>query len=105
MRPSRASGGTILLAPYNSHMPFKRTQKTYDVVSLYEYAIGALGRRMRTVAERKRLTRDRGQDQADGPLLIEAVVIKLKEQRYLNDTSYAESYSRLRKEDDKFGRM
>ena len=86
-------------------MPFKRSKKTYDVVALYEYAIGALGRRMRTVAELKRLMRSRVDTQPDGPLLIEAVVLKLKEQRYLNDTSYAESYSRFRKENEKFGRL
>jgi regulatory protein len=102
---SRGSGGTIVRAPYNSGMPFKRSQKTYDEASLYEYAIGALGRRMRTVAEIKRLMRNRVESQADGAELIEAVVAKLKAQRYLNDTSYAESYSRLRKENDKFGRM
>ena len=40
-------------------MPFKRTAKTYDEESLYEYAVGALGRQMRTVAEIKRLMRNR----------------------------------------------
>jgi regulatory protein len=86
-------------------MPFKRAKKTYDEASLYEYAIGALGRRMRTVAEIKRLMRNRVQEQPEGELLVELVAAKLKEQRYLNDTSYAESYSRLRKENDKFGKM
>ncbi len=86
-------------------MPFKRTQKTYDQEALYEYAIGALGRRMRTVAELKRLMRNRVASQENGPVLIEAVVARLKAQKYLNDTSYAESYSRLRKENDKFGRL
>jgi len=86
-------------------MPFKRAQKTYDKETLYEYAVGALGRRMRTVAELKRLMRNRVEHQADGAALIEAVVARLKAQRYLNDTSYAESYSRLRKENDKFGRL
>lgn len=86
-------------------MPFKRAQKTYDEESLYEYAIGALGRRMRTVAELKRLMRNRVESQPNGAALIEAVVARLKAQRYLNDTSYAESYSRLRRENDKFGRL
>lgn len=86
-------------------MPFKRARKTYDEASLHEYAIGALGRRMRTVAEIKRLMRNRVQEQPDGATLIEKVVAKLKAQRYLNDTSYAESYSRFRKENDKFGRL
>jgi regulatory protein len=86
-------------------MPFQRARKTYDEAALYEYAIGALGRRMRTVAEIKRLMRNRVEGQPDGIALIETVVAKLKAQRYLNDTSYAESYSRFRKENDKFGRM
>ena len=87
-------------------MPFKRTaKKTYDEESLYEYAIGALGRRMRTVAEIKRLMRNRVAAQPDGEALIETVVARLKAQHYLNDTSYAESYSRFRQENEKFGRL
>jgi regulatory protein len=86
-------------------MPFKRTQKTYDEESLYEYAIGALARQMRTVAEIKRLMRRRVRDQPHGELLVEVVVARLKLHRYLNDTSYAESYARFRKENEKFGRM
>ena len=86
-------------------MPFKRASRTYDEESLYEYAVGALGRKMRTVAEIKRLMRNRVGAQADGDKLVEAVVTRLKAQKYLNDTSYAESYSRLRKENEKFGRL
>src|SRR5271168_2978359 len=86
-------------------MPFKRAQTVYDEESLYEYAIGALGRQMRTVAEIKRLMRRRVGDQPHGELLVEVVVARLKLHRYLNDTSYAESYSRFRKENEKFGRM
>lgn len=85
-------------------MPFKRAQRTYDEDALYEYAIGALGRQMRTVAEIKRLMRRRVGDQPHGDLLIEVVVARLKMHRYLNDTSYAESYARFRKENEKFGR-
>ena len=87
-------------------MPFKRTEKEYDEAMLYEYAIGALGRKMRTVAELKRLMRERVKHQEEiGQLLVEVVVAKLKEQKYLNDTNYAESYSRFRKENEKFGRI
>ncbi len=86
-------------------MPFKRPSKTYDGESLYEYAVGALARQMRTVAEIKRLMRNRVKDQEHGELLVEMVVARLKEQKYLNDTSYAENYSRFRKENEKFGRM
>ena len=86
-------------------MVFKRTEKVYDEAMLYEYAVGALGRKMRTVAELKRLMRERVKTQYDGQLLVEVVIAKLKEQKYLNDTNYAESYSRFRKENEKFGRQ
>jgi regulatory protein len=86
-------------------MPFKRSKRVYDEESLYEYAVGALGRRMRTVAEIKRLMRSRVGDQPHGDLLIEVVVARLKQYKYLNDTMYAESYTRFRKENEKFGRL
>jgi regulatory protein len=86
-------------------MPFKRAQKTYDEESLYEYAIGALARQMRTVAEIKRLMRRRVGGQPHEELLVDVVVARLKLHHYLNDTSYAESYARFRKENEKFGRM
>jgi regulatory protein len=87
-------------------MPFKRAPKIYDEAMLYEYAVGALGRKMRTVAELKRLMRERVRhQQEEGQLLVEVVIAKLKEQNYLNDTKYAESYSRFRRENEKFGRM
>jgi regulatory protein len=94
-----------ILPPIIFLMPFKRARKTYDGESLYEYAVQALARQMRTVAEIKRLMRKRVKDQEHGELLVEMVIARLKEQKYLNDTSYAENYSRFRKENEKFGRM
>jgi len=91
---------------YNLAMPFKRAPKIYDEAMLYQYAVGALGRKMRTVAELKRLMREKVRHQEEeGQLLVEVVIAKLKEQKYLNDTNYAESYSRFRRENEKFGRM
>jgi len=86
-------------------MPFKRSTRIYDEQSLYEYAVGALGRRMRSVAEIKRLMRPRVSKQENGDELIENVVTRLKDQKYLNDSTYAASYSSFRKENEKFGRM
>lgn len=82
-----------------------KVQKIYSEASLYEYAVGALGRRMRTVAELKRLMRTRAAQQTDCDALVEAVTARLKQQRYLNDTSYASSYSISRRDTEKFGRM
>jgi regulatory protein len=87
-------------------MPFRRTRKIWDEASLYEYAVLALGRRMRSVAELKRLMRQRmSSEQLHADLLIEVVIAKLKEQRYLNDSTYASTYASLRKEGSKFGRQ
>lgn len=60
---------------------------------------------MRTVAELKRLMRERVRLQENSTDLIEAVVERLKQQRYLNDTQYATTYSQYRQENEKFGRM
>ncbi len=85
-------------------MKFTRKTKTYDLESLYEAAVGALARKMRTVAELKRLLRTRVIKQENGEVLIEAVVNRLKEQKYLNDTNYATAYSSFRRENEKFGK-
>jgi regulatory protein len=83
-------------------MPFKKSTKLYDADSLYEYAVEALGRRMRTVAELKRLMRQK-RVSGDKESVIEGVVNRLKDQRYLNDTQYATLYSTFRKDGDKLG--
>ena len=86
-------------------MPFKPSPRHYDEQTLYEYAVGALGRRMRTVAELKRLMRTSRARPAESELLVEVVIARLKEQRYLNDAGYAAAYSSFRKENEKFGSM
>lgn len=91
---------------YGPRMGFRKAPpRTYDNDKLYEYAVGALGRRMRTVAELKRLMRTRVGHQQDGEELMDAVIARLKEQRYLNDTQYAASYSAMRRDGQKFGMM
>lgn len=59
---------------------------------------------MRTVAELKRLMRQRVPEGEIGTLLVEIVVLRLKEQKYLNDAQYAASYTDLRRNNEKFGR-
>jgi regulatory protein len=89
-------------------MSFPRPKKrTYSEDELYEYAVGALARRMRTVAELKRLMRARVEEAASeyGQTLIELVIRRLKDQGYLNDSQYAASYTSMRRDNQKFGRM
>jgi regulatory protein len=87
-------------------MAFSRaTQKRkLTDVELYDYAVGSLARRMRTVAELKRLLRARAENNEDGALAVEAIIAKLKEQKYLNDSRYAAAYSHYRQTNEKFGR-
>lgn len=72
---------------------------------MYEYALGALGRRMRSVAELKRLLRGRVDAGSEyGKTLMELVVRRLKDNGYLNDAKYAAAYSAFRRDNEKYGR-
>jgi regulatory protein len=66
--------------------------------------VRSLGRRMRTVAELKRLMRQRVPRDEIGHLLVEMVILRLKDQKYLNDTNYAAAYSSFRRDNEKFGK-
>ena len=87
-------------------MAFSRApKKVYTEEELYEYAVGALGRRMRTVAELKRLLRNKVEaDTEFGKTLVELIIRRLKDQGYLNDARYAAAYSSFRRDNEKFGR-
>jgi regulatory protein len=86
--------------------PFPPPKKTDSEEVLYQYAVGALGRRARAVAELKRLLRPRVDYETEyGKTLVELVIRRLKDQGYLNDSKYAEAYSSFRKDNEKFGRM
>jgi regulatory protein len=71
-----------------------------DEKSVYDYAIGALGRQMRTVAELKRLLRNRCPEES----VINNVIGRLKDHKYLSDSNYAAAYSAFRRDNQKFGR-
>lgn len=89
-------------------MAFSRPKRRqYSEDEMYEYAVGALARRMRTVAELKRLMRARIEEpEAEyGVTLVELVIRRLKDQGYLNDSQYAAYYSSIRRDNQKFGRM
>lgn len=86
-------------------MAFARPRKTESENELYEYAVGALGRRARSVAELKRLLRPRvDADTEYGRTLMELVIRRLKDRGYLNDAQYAAAYSSYRRDNEKFGR-
>jgi regulatory protein len=83
---------------------FNRPKEIIDENALYDYAVRSLGRRMRTVAELKRLMRQRVPRDERGELLVNMVTLRLKDQKYLNDTNYAAAYSSFRRDNEKFGK-
>ncbi len=88
-------------------MPFSGPKKKLETEDeLYEYAVGALARRMRTVAELKRLLRQKVEAETEfGQTLVELIIRRLKDQGYLNDAKYAAAYSCFRRDNEKFGPM
>ena len=87
-------------------MAFGRPKKVFTEEELYEYAVGALARRMRSVAELTRLLRNKVEADTElGQTLLELIIVRLKDHGYLNDAKYAAAYSSFRRDNEKFGRM
>lgn len=82
----------------------KKKREPLEEPALFEYAVGALARRMRTVRDLKRLMRTRAEEGEAGERAMDRVVSRLKELNYLSDSRFAADYTRLRKENEKFGR-
>jgi len=87
-------------------MAFARAKRREPVgeAGLFEYAVGALARRMRTERDLRRLMKLRAEEGEPGARAIDSAVARLKELNYLSDTRFAEDYTRVRKEHEKFGR-
>ncbi|MEO6805294.1 MAG: regulatory protein RecX [Edaphobacter sp.] len=87
-------------------MAFARAKKREPLgeAGLFEYAVGALARRMRTERDLRRLMKLRAEEGEAGSRAIDAVAVRLKELNYLSDVRFAEDYTRVRKEHEKFGR-
>jgi regulatory protein len=87
-------------------MPFRARKKPepLDEAALYQYAVAALARQMRTVAELKRLMGRRVEVGETGEVKVAAVVARLLDQHYLDDPAFASTYTRLRQENQSFGK-
>ncbi len=81
-----------------------RKMAPLDEAGLFEYAVKSLGARMRTVRDLKRLMLKRAEEGEPGEAAVEAVVRRLKDLNYLNDTRFAADFTRLRQENEKFGK-
>ena len=87
-------------------MAFKKAKKREPLgeAALLEYAVRALASKMRTERELRRLMKTRAAVGEDGERAMDTVVARLKELNYLSDVRFAEDYTRVRKEHEKFGR-
>jgi len=102
-RVARQSGpkSRSIRLPFRSKSP--KIRAPLDEQGLYDYAVKALGRHMRTEAELRRLMHQRVEPGEAGEAVIAAVIARLKECGYLNDAAYAETFTRLRQENEKLG--
>jgi regulatory protein len=82
----------------------RKPREPLGEAGLFDYAVGALARRMRTERELRRLMVTRVEPGESGARAMDAVVVRLKELNYLSDARFAADYTRLRKENEKLGR-
>jgi regulatory protein len=88
-------------------MPFQRKSSKprpfLNEAGLFDYAVKSLGRAMRSEADLHRLMKRRVAPDEGGAAAIAAVLARLREYGYLDDAAFAETYARLRQENEKFG--
>jgi len=87
-------------------MAFGRAKKKPEPLNesgLYDFAVKALGRQMRSESELRRLMSGRAEKGVEGEAVIARVVARLREYGYLDDQSFAETYARLRQQNEKLG--
>jgi regulatory protein len=88
-------------------MAFQKTKKVraaLDVSGLLEFAVRSLSSKMKSVRDLRRKLSERAELGEDGAAAVEAVILKLKDLGYLSDERFAADYTRLRKENEKYGR-
>ena len=70
---------------------------------LYEYGVRSLGRQMRSEADLRRLMQKRVEPGELGAAAVAAALARLREHGYLDDATFAETYARLRQQNEKLG--
>jgi len=94
---------TELSKPMSFQRKSRKPREPLGEAGLYDYAVKALGRQMRTEVELRRLMSARAEQGDSGEAAVRAVVVRLKEHGYLDDRAFAETYARLRQENEKLG--
>jgi regulatory protein len=82
----------------------KKVREPLGVAGLLDYALKSLGSKMKSERDMRHRMRDRAEPGEEGQAAIDAVVLKLKEYGYLSDERFAVAYTRMRQENEKFGK-
>jgi regulatory protein len=69
-----------------------------------DYAVKSLGARMQSVRDLRRKMKDRAEPGEAGDAMIDRILAKLQEMRYLSDERFAADFTRLRQENRALGR-
>ncbi len=87
-------------------MPFARrkSREPLTELELFDFAAKSLGARMQSIRDLRRKLADRAQPGEEGEAVINNVLTKLQEMRYLSDERYAADFTRLRQENRSLGR-
>ena len=78
-----------------------RKPKLLDAAGLFSYAVKALSVRALTQGELNTKLKARAERAAD----VDGVVFRLKQYGYIDDRRFAETFSRLRRDNDGFGKL
>jgi regulatory protein len=82
----------------------KKPREPLDALALLDFAAKSLGSRMKSERDLRRKLVERAAPDEEGRAIVDAVMIKLKQMGYLSDERFAADFTRLRQENDKFGR-
>jgi regulatory protein len=82
----------------------KTVKPPLDQSGLLEYAVRSLSSRMKSIRDLRRNMSKRAEPGEEGEKAMDAVIQKLKDLGYLSDERFAADFTRLRKENQKFGK-
>ena len=82
----------------------KTAKAPLDAVGLLEFAVRSLSSKMKSIRDLRRKMVERAEPGEAGEVAVEAVILKLKDLGYLSDERFAADYTRLRKENEKYGK-
>jgi regulatory protein len=82
----------------------KTPKPALEYPALLEFAVRSLSSKMKSVRDLRRRLEDRAEKSEEGKEAVDRVIAKLKDLGYLSDERFAADFTRLRKENEKYGK-